>query len=605
MSNRDNLLTLARGIKLDREYKNVLNPDTDWIYNIIHEKEHLILETTDFSYIRHSGIIKINQPINIVQQANYIAFLNSLEEWTYFGWIDRLEYVSDNCTAIYWTMDIWSTYTLPAWRDSTGLWRLQDCYVVREHVNSDDIGDNLQPENVNLGDYRLISNAVYNLEGRTSEKTYGAVFITSADQDGNVNPASFGAFRGNVYTGLDYTRIYTTARDASAFNSFIDNYKNHPDDIVAILMCPYWILTTCSESNGFIATDTLSLTLTKAGNYKNNKCYTYPYTKVQLDNNNGDIIDLAFENFVNTGNIARIKITGIYAPAPEAVAVPVGYNNNNYGFDLMVKLNNFPACSWASDYFENWWALSKAGIDYSNRRAQQDYTLATGMNVVNTSLGIGTSIVQAATGNANYTAANNSAILSSIDAKNPNLAAAQRANTLQANRANYIGSLAQGALNVAGTAASGYFNQKQNQYNLQDALFANSNAINQATLQANPVHGSTSAGTIDAALDYKYCFSLRQYQQRPDLMKTIDDYFSMFGYSINQIKLPLVASRKHFNYVKVVGDCGVVNDLTNYKLSIPASSMEFINDLFRRGLTIWKKHDEIGNYIYMSDNSIV
>ena len=79
--------------------------------------------------------------------------------------------------------------------------------------------------------------------------------------------------------------------------------------------------------------------------------------------------------------------------------------------------------------------------------------------------------------------------------------------------------------------------------------------------------------------------------------KKIDDFFSRFGYKVNEVKTPNLNSRSKFNFIKVGGMDELVTG------SIPASDLETINSIFRKGVTIFHNYNDIGNYLI--DNPIV
>ena len=79
-------------------------------------------------------------------------------------------------------------------------------------------------------------------------------------------------------------------------------------------------------------------------------------------------------------------------------------------------------------------------------------------------------------------------------------------------------------------------------------------------------------------------------------MKIIDDYFTRFGYKINNLELPNIVGRRNWNYLEI----GQSENI-GYG-SVPSSYMEEINNACRKGVTIWHNHSNIGNYNL--DNSI-
>lgn len=79
-----------------------------------------------------------------------------------------------------------------------------------------------------------------------------------------------------------------------------------------------------------------------------------------------------------------------------------------------------------------------------------------------------------------------------------------------------------------------------------------------------------------------------------DYARTIDSYFSMYGYRVNKVKYPNIYGRKSWNYVKAV-------DMT-ITGAIPKDDIEKIKQAFARGVTNWHTTD-VGNYSL--DNSIM
>lgn len=92
-------------------------------------------------------------------------------------------------------------------------------------------------------------------------------------------------------------------------------------------------------------------------------------------------------------------------------------------------------------------------------------------------------------------------------------------------------------------------------------------------------------------------FYLYQIRQKPEYLKIVDDYFSRFGYKINNIENPNIIGRQNWNYVEI-GQ----NECIGYG-TVPTIFMEEINNACRKGVTIWHNHENVGNY--KLDNSIV
>jgi hypothetical protein len=88
-------------------------------------------------------------------------------------------------------------------------------------------------------------------------------------------------------------------------------------------------------------------------------------------------------------------------------------------------------------------------------------------------------------------------------------------------------------------------------------------------------------------------YQLKVYGIKAGYAKLLDDYFTMFGYKINRLKVPNIRGRKSWNYVKTI-DVNIVG-------SLPVDNMINIKNAFNRGITFWHG-DFIGDYT--RDNSI-
>lgn len=84
-------------------------------------------------------------------------------------------------------------------------------------------------------------------------------------------------------------------------------------------------------------------------------------------------------------------------------------------------------------------------------------------------------------------------------------------------------------------------------------------------------------------------FHFKQVGLKPDCAKSVDNFFSQFGYQVNCVKQPNITGRQYWNYVKINGVCGSGN--------LPESSRNEINRILNQGTTIWHSHNNVGNYL--------
>lgn len=95
---------------------------------------------------------------------------------------------------------------------------------------------------------------------------------------------------------------------------------------------------------------------------------------------------------------------------------------------------------------------------------------------------------------------------------------------------------------------------------------------------------STDALAIDGKLGfYNYCRSIK-----PEFVERLDNYFDMFGYATNLLKVPNRNVRPHWCFTQTIR--------CNIKGEIPESAINEIVNIYDKGITFWKNPDEIGNY---------
>lgn len=107
-----------------------------------------------------------------------------------------------------------------------------------------------------------------------------------------------------------------------------------------------------------------------------------------------------------------------------------------------------------------------------------------------------------------------------------------------------------------------------------------------ASIQPDQAHGGSGSTAMVTARQMDYIFMPKHI--RPEFARIIDDFFDMFGYATNRVKVPNRNSRPHWNYVKTIG-CVVTG-------SVPADDMNSICSIYNNGITFWKNGSEVGNY---------
>jgi hypothetical protein len=121
-------------------------------------------------------------------------------------------------------------------------------------------------------------------------------------------------------------------------------------------------------------------------------------------------------------------------------------------------------------------------------------------------------------------------------------------------------------------------------------LGAVSNVINEnykASLVPDQVHGNLNSGDISFSRD-KLCFTLIPKSIKAQYARIIDDWFDMFGYKTNRVKVPNTAHRQNWWYTKTIN--------ANITGNVPNEEMNKIKEAYNNGLTFWRNPSNFLNY---------
>ena len=106
----------------------------------------------NFSYQRKDNIIRVPKHYDEINgHVNYVMYQNSYynNKW-FYAFITNIEYINDGCTDITIETDVIQTWMFD--------YTVNQSFVEREHTSNDGIGVNTLPENLETGEYKLMSN---------------------------------------------------------------------------------------------------------------------------------------------------------------------------------------------------------------------------------------------------------------------------------------------------------------------------------------------------------------------------------------------------------------------------------------------------------------
>lgn len=527
-------VVLLKNISLTPNYENTVDYDNATAqYNDMYA--HKLGQWDRCTYVgknKQQGTIRLESTQGLLmQQATYMMFKNtSYEDKWFYAFVTDVTWVNNVTWEVSFVLDVMQTYYF----DFT----YEKCLIERQHVTDDSIGANLIEENLEIGEY-VVEGATHINE---FQNTHTCV-ATTLNQGGSQWDPESTDYPTSVIDGVNYgCKIYKFLTKEK-FGKFIKqaNDDGVTDQIIDIYEVPDFATGNEVSQTGSLeisVTHSISKSIDKpyanfANQYvpKNNKLYTYPYKYLKATNHTGNIANYRYENFSN--NDCNFEVHCTITPNPEGYIYPNNYLNFADAVDEGVSINDFPKGGYVSDQYKAWLAQT------ANSRTLQ-------------MLGIGASAVVGVAG-------------LMTGAGGMMLASATTMTTAQAT--------AFGA-GVAGLASS--FKQASNMYAQKKDRIVNSQ---QAT-------GNKSNAVVHE-MNYHY-IALYRMCIKPYFAKKIDDYFTKYGYAINELGYPNPKARPHFTFIKTVG-CDV-------KASLPSQLVEQINSIHDNGITFWKNLDSIGDY---------
>lgn len=102
--------------------------------------------------------------------------------------------------------------------------------------------------------------------------------------------------------------------------------------------------------------------------------------------------------------------------------------------------------------------------------------------------------------------------------------------------------------------------------------------VYQHSLSPSTARGNTNGGDINTCSN-RNAFIFYKMSIKQEYAKIIDDFFSMFGYKVNKVKIPNITGRTNWNYVKTI-ECNILAD-------IPQEDLQKIKNIFNSGVTFW------------------
>lgn len=591
-------IVLLKGIRLDNSYDHTIYfANKQAQYNYFYSKKKV--EFTQNYYQRvERGYFKADINAEQLYDVSYMMFRNTAfgDRW-FYAFVTSAEYINNRVTRIGFEIDVMQTWMFD--------YELLECWVEREHIVRDVIGNNIVPENLNLGDYMVESRSDgVTWENDPLELTPCVCIATTTDcvrtSDGTFTfdyvETVEGRMYGKIYSGVKY-KVFTLATIGSGSNAqyYFFNYDtvdgnvpynpDNPSGYQNAMEINDWltVMTEKNKSDAIISMfmfyselfDTVNpdkptpIDLKITNNYnqslggytpRNKKLYTFPYNLLSVTDNRGNMASYKFEYWDVPSSMSPVindneGIFALYSGLscdPSLMLVPLWYNrplDGNYtqaNYDEKLIAKGFPPCSWNIDAFKAYIAQNGGWLGVGASLAMQ--TIETYTQIGANELGYS---------------------------------------------ASHVGNVVAGERGTRAISRENMLQQKSNRYGASggdikaaSALFNSIKEIGIASTRPPQFGGNANGDVIFSTNLQKFTFEIKHV--RPEFARIIDDYFDMYGYATKQLKVPNTHSRPHWNYVQTE-KCVIETDLN-------IDDTRAITSIYDRGITFWKDGDEIGDY---------
>ena len=537
-----------------------------------------------------NGVIAVDVLEDTIRNCNYLMFQNQnfSNKW-FYAFITGTEYVNNGTTYVSYMIDDIQTYLM------SGTVTLLECMIDRQHTTTDAINGNLIPEDIGAPEMTMVSalsdtssNTQYGFSGNMTAVLFADTHLDAAPDPEDPDEWKVNDFKcvsglltqiapviGAEYMhGGEITSAYWTVMEALVKSLIEDNKSS--SIVGGVCMPSEFCIADFSVNSKAKETDigiSKSQLYTTLDGYTpvNKKLYTSPYMCVRFQMSDGQCIFLQPQwisgDFVQWKEICTTSMT------PELLVVPKNYKGQTLAYSESLSFDKFPQIGFAVDGYKAWVAAGGlASAELTLQQTKESGHLQMASNAWNTFSGAREGISENIKGSANIIAS---------------------AANLGSNPSQAIGGIMGGSNQaIAGrrqaenSIVGGIFNQAKIQ---QSIKFANENFDLQHSIAKTfppSLRGNSVGGALGSA--YKIGYKVEKMSINAQQAKAIDNYFTMYGYKLNELAVPNMHARPHYTYVKTVG-CKVNG-------GAPDESIVNIENIFDNGIRFWVNASEVGKY---------
>lgn len=529
------IIYICSGVRLNNRYDHTIHFDS-----IQGQRDYFagkVVKTfSAYSYLRKTWPIRVEATMEQAKTWTYLYFRNGTGKYYYY-FIDRVEYINDNTVELTLDLDVLQTYLFD--------FELLPCFVERQHTETDYAYEHTLDEGLEVGE--LMDHKVKD----TEELKDLCILILATINPNYLNTGTpvdaLGYMYDNVFSGLTVWAV--DASNWAEWSKQIEGLSEAGfiDGIVAMWMYPknlvklYGGLTWESYEEGELCknvtgTDPIYTTapgpnaVTNSLGYRNRKMYCYPYHFLYATNNQGGSAVYRYERIGSKDFLLH----GSLSPDGAVKVSPRWYNDGTGLYDdkdMDKEKQSYDYGLTLTGFPSCAWDADVYKLWLAQNQNQQQH--ATDTATLTMTGGALTALVSASMGN----------VGGAVGGAGAFIAGAQQIGALNAQKAD---------MSIQPPQSRGAFSTNVN----------------------------TGAG--------KQTFTFIWKGVTPEQGKIIDDYFTMYGYKLHEVRTPNINARPCFTYVKTVG-CHIKGDLCN-------EDQTKIEAIFDKGVTWWKNGDKVCDY---------
>ena len=499
------------------------------------------IELDNSSYQRKDNSVRYPGHIDDLIGYNYCMYKNTTysNKW-FYAFITDMQYINDSMTLVSIKTDVWQTWQFDI--------EMKPSFVEREHVNDDTIGANTIPEGLETGDY------IIEEQSTTSSTTNYHVVIASTYDIIQSITGEPGSYPYHVYNGINSGCYYYIVHENTS-ESFLTlaignaQVNSKADGIIGIYMLPDTLLGVNNSTQWdylYLSTSGWSTDPSTGLGYCAHKIIPNSTASVLMETLNITKPYSTVNGYIPKNNklfVSPYKYLMVDNNSGNALSLNYEYfSTTNSSFKLYGDITPGGSMRLIPQNYKNQTENNSEGLTggkYPIGSFTNDlYTNWLTQNAVNIPLKIAGSVISTGAG---------------------------------ALTGNPIG-VASGILGIASTIGEIY----------------------EHSLVPPQIEGNVNSGDVTFSSGLlKYTFY--KMSIKSEVAKVLDEFFSMFGYKVNRVKLPNITGRLNWNYVKTI-DC-------NIHAYIPQKDCIEIKNMFNTGVTFW--HNPSTFLDYSQSNTIV